>query len=255
MQTNALSAMLPKLEMWARLDADDRAALIALPHRVRSLSAGQYVVRDGDRADHSCLLLSGFAIRHKIVGDGGRQIIGIHIKGDLVDLQNSVLGTADHNVQALTPIEIAMIPRDAVLEVAAARPMVGLAMWHDTLVDGSVHREWTANVGRRDAPTRMAHLLCEFGLRLEAAGLGEHSRYELPMTQEQLADCIGLTPVHVNRTLKVLEADGLIERSKRSVRIVDWQRLAAAGDFSSTYLHIDLDGKSIDPPAANVLRQ
>lgn len=169
------------------------------------------------------------------------------MKGDMVDLQNSVLGIADHNVQALTSIEIALIPREAILELVAERPLVARAMWHDTLVDGSIHREWTANVGRRDSATRMAHLLCEFALRLEHAGLGGHCDYELPMTQEHLADCLGLTPVHVNRTLKLLEGEGLITRTVRSVRVGDWERLVAAGDFNSTYLHVDLDGRSIEP--------
>jgi CRP-like cAMP-binding protein len=205
------------------------------------------VVREGDEAKNSCLLLSGFAFRHKIVGDGGRQIVAIHIRGDMVDLQNSMLGIADHNVQALTQIDVAFIPREAILDVASKYPSVGQAMWHDTLVDGSIHREWTTNIGRRDSRTRMAHLLCEFALRLETAGLGEQCNYELPMTQEQLADCLGLTPVHVNRTLKTLEADGLLTRTQRAVRIDDWKKLARAGDFNSTYLHTGLDGRSIDP--------
>jgi CRP-like cAMP-binding protein len=244
--TSPLAVMLPKLGRWRSLSEDDRAALLALPYKLRSLGPTQYIVREGDRAENSCLLLSGFAYRSKIVGDGGRQILAIHMKGDIVDLQNSLLGVADHNVQALTPIEIAMIPREAVLQVMRERPDVGEAMWHDTLVDGSVHREWTANVGRRDSTTRMAHLLCEVALRLETAGLGEHSNYELPMTQEHLADCLGLTPVHVNRTLKGLEADGLITRTVRAVRVPDWPKLAEAGDFNTTYLHMDVDGRSID---------
>jgi CRP-like cAMP-binding protein len=239
--------MLPKMERWAKLDDADREALLALPHRLRSVRQTQYVVREGDQAEHCCLLLSGFAFRSKIVGDGGRQIVAIQMKGDIVDLQNSVLGIADHNVQALTTIEVALIPRAAILEIAARLPNVGRAMWHDTLVDGSVEREWVANVGRRDARTRMAHLLCEFALRLETAGLGEQCNYELPMTQEQLADCLGLTPVHVNRTLKGLDSDKLITRTIRSVKIDDWESLAHAGDFNSTYLHIDMKGRSIDP--------
>ena len=109
----------------------------------------------------------------------------------------------------------------------------------DTLVDASVFREWMANVGRRDSRTRIAHLLCEFALRLKVAGLGEQSDYELPMTQEQLADATGLTPVHVNRTIKGLEADGLIDRaSARSITIGDWEKLTHAGDFDSHYLHL-----------------
>jgi CRP-like cAMP-binding protein len=112
-------------------------------------------------------------------------------------------------------------------------------MWLDTLVDGSIFREWIANVGRRDAHARIAHLLCEFSLRLKVAGLGEATEYELPMTQEQIADCTGLTSVHVNRTLKSLEAERLIERrTSRTIIIGDWRKLAEAGDFDSTYLHL-----------------
>lgn len=95
------------------------------------------------------------------------------------------------------------------------------------------------NVGRRDARTRVAHLLCEFSLRLKVAGLGDESDYELPMTQEQLADATGMTSVHVNRTLKGLEAAGLIDRSNpRSIQIGDWRKLADVGDFDSNYLHL-----------------
>jgi CRP-like cAMP-binding protein len=184
-------------------------------------------------------MLSGFAIRHKIVASGARQIVAMHIKGDIVDLQNSFLGVADHSVQVLTESDVAFIPREAVRKLAVERPKVGMAMWHDTLVDASVFREWIANVGRRDAHTRLAHLLCEFSLRLKVAGLGEETNYELPLTQEQLADCTGLTSVHVNRTLKALEADNLIERrNSRTITIGDWRKLADAGDFDSTYLHL-----------------
>jgi CRP-like cAMP-binding protein len=233
-----LAPMLRKLSQWADLDEADQQALLDLPHSARSLPAGSHIVRDGDKPSHSCLLVSGFAYRHKIVGDGGRQILAVHMTGDVVDLQNSLLGTADHNVQTLSPVEVAYIPRDAVRQLAFSRPAIGMAMWYDTLVDGSVHREWTANVGRRDARTRTAHLLCEFGIRLEAAGLGSTLEYEMPMTQEQLADALGLTAVHVNRTLMALDREGLTKRSKRSVTIREWKKLAEAGDFNSAYLHM-----------------
>jgi CRP-like cAMP-binding protein len=203
------------------------------------LEQNNYVVREYDRAEYSCLLLSGFAIRHKLVASGHRQIVAIHMKGEMVDLQNSLLGKADHSVQMLTGGKVAMIPREEINRIAFQRPAVGKAMWIDTLVDASIFREWIANIGRRDARTRLAHLLCEFSLRLEIAGLGEQTNYQLPMTQEQLADATGLTPVHVNRSLKAMEADGLIERRHaRSVAIGDWKNLAAAGDFNSAYLHL-----------------
>ncbi|HEV2567088.1 Crp/Fnr family transcriptional regulator [Sphingomonas sp.] len=231
--------MVDKLSYWGSLDNDDTQALLRLPHKVKLMERHAFVVREREMATHSCLVIEGFAIRHKIVSNGARQIVAVHMKGDLVDLQNSFLGVADHSVQMITPGKVAFIPRENVKELAFSRPNVGMAMWFDTLVDGSIFREWIANVGRRDAHTRLAHLLCEFSLRLKVAGLGEATEYELPMTQEQLADCTGLTPVHVNRTLKVLEAEQLItRRSSRTVTIGDWKKLAEAGDFDSTYLHL-----------------
>ena len=231
--------MLRKLSYWQKFDEADRAALLALPHEVKTLEQNQYVVRELDRATHACILLSGFAIRHKNVTGGQRQILAVHMKGELVDLQNSLLGDADHSVQMLTAGKAAMIPREAVQRIAFERPAIGRAMWLDTLVDASIYREWIANVGRRDARTRLAHLLCELSLRMKVAGLGEKTDYDMPMTQEQLADTTGLTAVHINRTLKGLEADGLIQRSSpRSITIGDWRKLAAAGDFTSAYLHL-----------------
>ncbi|HZH06991.1 MAG TPA: Crp/Fnr family transcriptional regulator, partial [Lautropia sp.] len=229
-----LEPMVRKLAYWADLEAADHEAILNLPHRIKKLERHGFLAREREQTTHSCLMLSGFAIRHKIVARGARQIVAVHMKGDLVDLQNSFLGVADHSVQVLTDCEVAFIPREAIRKVAFERPNVGMAMWFDTLVDGSVFREWIANVGRRDAYTRLAHLLCEISLRLKVAGLGEATEYELPMTQEQIADCTGLTPVHVNRTLKTLESEGLIERrSTRTVTIGDWKKLAAAGDFDS----------------------
>ena len=237
--SSLLQPMLAKLSFWGSFDEADRAALLSLPHTVKSYDKHQYVVRERDLATHSCVLLSGFAMRHKTVAGGARQIVAVHIKGDVVDLQNSFLHIADHSVQMLSAGQVAAIPREAVKQLALDRPRVGMAMWHDTLVDGSIFREWIANVGRRDAATRMAHLLCEFSLRLRVAGLGEETGYELPMTQEELADALGLTSVHVNRTLKALERDGLIaRRTSRSVIIEDWKKLAAAGDFDRAYLHL-----------------
>ena len=131
-------------------------------------------------------------------------------------------------------------PIEAIRKLTGARAMIMEALWYDTLVDGSIHREWVANVGRRDAITRVAHLLCEFALKLDAIGLGKRLNYELPMTQEQLADATGLTPVHINRVLQSLAKQGRIERvTSKSVTIGNWRELAAAGDFDRSYLHLD----------------
>lgn len=247
-----LVAMVRKLELWQPLTKTEQEAIVALPHVCRDLKASQYLVWDGDRPQNSCVLLSGFACRHKLGGNGSRQIVSIHMKGDIVDLQNSLLGVADHNVQMLTPGRIAMVQVEAMRELAAAYPAVGMAMWFETLVEASIFREWILNIGRRDARTRIAHLLCEFAVRMEAAGLGKSATYELPITQEQLADAVALTAVHVNRTLMRLEEDGLIRRTKRLITIADWAQLAKTADFQPRYLHLGLDNAVPDRPASPV---
>ena len=244
---STLQPFLDKLTYRTKLGAEDRAAILELPFTVKTLERNQFVVRERELATQSCLMLSGFSIRSKLVATGNRQIVAIHMKGEMVDLQNSMLKVADHSVQMLTSGKVAMIPREAINRVTLERPTIGLAMWIDTLVDASIFREWIANVGRRDARTRIAHLLCEFSLRLKSAGLGDETGYELPMTQEQLADATGLTSVHVNRTMKALQKEGLIERpNPRSIYIGDWRKLADAGDFDSNYLHMQQDDPAFD---------
>ena len=225
--------------MRAPLDQADEQALLALPYRVQTVEPAVYVVREGQQPDRSCLILSGLAYRHKVTVEGGRQIVSVHIPGDFVDLESALLNVADHNVQALTRCELAFVPRSAVRELIVAHPNVALAMWIDTLIDGAIFREWVVNVGRRDARSRIAHLLCEFARRLEAAGLADDYGYQLPMTQEQLADATGLTPVHVNRVLRGLEREGLIQRDRRYVAIPNWEPMRRVAGFSELYLHLD----------------
>jgi CRP-like cAMP-binding protein len=119
-----------------------------------------------------------------------------------------------------------------------ASPSLHRAITRRILVEASIFREWVLNVGRRDARSRMAHLLCEFAIRLRVAEMtGDHA-YELPITQEQFADAVGLTSVHVNRTLRSLEADGFVVRDRRSIFIPSWKRLAEIADFNERYLHL-----------------
>lgn len=234
-----LAPLVNRLSRWANLNDDDRRAALSLPFIERRIDAGHYVVREGDEPARSCLLRSGLAFRQKLTGAGRRQILSIHVGGDLVDLQNSLLGRADHSVQMLTRGDVALIPVKAVREIAFDRPTIGMAMWYETLVDGSISREWILNIGQRGARERIAHLLCEFALRLEATDSGTSTGYDLPMTQEQLADATGLTPVHINRMLKGLTIDGLIERTQRTITIGNWAKLAEVGDFNAEYLHLD----------------
>ena len=236
---NILDRTIRKFERRAKLSDSDREALLGLPYRMSTAEPGRYIVREGAATDHSVLVVSGMAFRHKISLAGARQILSFHIPGDFVDLEGSLLKVADHNVQALTRCELAFVPTVALKKLFDAHPQVALAMWIDTLIDASIFREWILNVGRRDARERIAHIFCELARRFEAAGMGSTEGYELPMTQEHLADAAGLTAVHVNRTLRAMDRDGLINRQRRFIFIPDWERSRDVAGFSELYLHLD----------------
>lgn len=237
-----IDKLVRRLGARGRLADGDREALEKVPFTLAGFEPAAYLVREGEPARRCLLMMSGFSFRQKVTSEGARQILSLHLAGDFVDLQNLFLETSDHNVQALTRCEVAIFDSKALQEVALSRPAIGRAMWIDALIDASVYREWIVNVGRRDARARIAHILCEFSLRMAAAGVSKNHRYELPMTQEQLADAVGLTSVHVNRTLRALMADGLIERDRRYLSIGDWDRLRGVGDFTERYLHLDQGG-------------
>lgn len=237
--SNPLDLLLRKLETHVELSPADRQAVLALPYTIKTLEAQSYLTREGEEPVTCAVIVSGFAFRHKLTHEGARQICALHIPGEALDFQTMFLDVADHNVQTLTRSTVAVIPRAALQELVQSNVGVGHAVLTTILVEASIFREWILNVGRREAPERVAHLLCEFAVRLARQGLGEVYGYELPMTQEQLADATGLTPVHINRTLKVLEGKGLISRYKRRIMFPDIEQLREFSDFNARYLHLE----------------
>lgn len=236
---DTLAPLLNKLDQLEPLAREDQDAFLDIPFRVKEVVAGEVILEEG-RHSHSCIgLLSGFTYRHRTLRNGARQIISVHVPGDFPDLQSGLLGTAIHTLQMLTPGRLALFRADELQRLVSERPAIRTALWRETLIDTSICGEWVANVGRRDARGRIAHLLCEFAMRLRAAGLLEGDSYELPMTQEQMADATGLTPVHVNRTLQDMRRSGLIRSERRTIKVVDWASLAALGDFNPHYLHLE----------------
>jgi CRP-like cAMP-binding protein len=234
------SSFEPLFRRWKRrvaLSEEDKAALLALPWTVKTYPREAYLAREGEPTKICTLLLEGFAFRQKLVSDGARQIISFHIPGEFLDIQNSMLEVADHNVQSLGRSTVAAVPKEALAALMAENVGVRRGIWLDSLIDSAVFREWVVNVGRRDARERIAHLLCELAARLKAAGISTGPTYEFPMTQEQIADATGLTPVHTNRTLQTLRKDGLISLSLNKLTILDWASLAHEGDFNERYLH------------------
>ncbi|MGU3494953.1 Crp/Fnr family transcriptional regulator [Xanthobacteraceae bacterium A53D] len=220
------------------LDPDDIDALRDVPYVLRWHEAPAYLVREGEPPrDYCSFVLSGLAMGQKTTSGGARQILAIRMAGDFIDAQNLFLERADHNVQALTRLETLDFNRRSLRQLLMRRANIARALWVDTLVEASIQREWVVNVGARRGIARVAHFLCELAVRFESAGLLPTEVFEVPLTQEQIGDAVGLTPVHVNRSLKQLAVDGLIRIERRKVSVSSWSRLRGVADFNTLYLH------------------
>lgn len=231
------TSLLRKLESIIALSADEREALRLINATVKNVGPDQDVVREGDRPSECCLILDGWACRYKVTEEGKRQIFSFHIPGDIPDLQSLHLDVMDHSLRTLTPSRLAFIPHETIRRLIRRCPRIGDAFVRDILIDAAVFREWMVGLGRREAYERIAHLLCELYVRLRAIGLTNEHGFDMPITQAELGDALGLSTVHVNRSLMALRADGLIGLGRGSVTIEDWERLKSAGEFDPTYLH------------------
>lgn len=161
----------------------------------------------------------------------------MHLAGEGVDLHKAVSAEATHGIIALTDAEVAAIRASAV-ETLLQRPAVRAALMREIVLDGAIQREWTLNVGRRNARTRLAHFLCEMGWRMEDAGLGTCDSFRIPLSQELLADITGLTPIHVNRTIQGLRAEGVIDSIVRPLTVTNPEALTAVAEFDNRYLRV-----------------
>jgi CRP-like cAMP-binding protein len=221
------------------LTAAEREALGALPMQITEVRADQDIVRQGDRPTRSCAVLEGFACTSKVTEDGRRQISAFHVRGDIPDLQSLHLSVLDISVSTITPCLLGFIPHEALLDLCDRYPRLCHVLWRETLIYASIFREWLVNVGQREAFGRMAHLLCETIVRLQAVGLAEHRRCSFPVTQQELADATGLSSVHVNRTLQDIRKAGLIRWKGAELEVLDWEGLKKAAGFDPTYLHLE----------------
>lgn len=236
-----IARLIVKLESIAVLSQEDKEALAGLPYRTKTFDENSDLVREGDVPPECCLIVEGFVCRYKLVGEGRRQIMSFHLPGDLPDLQSLHLKRMDHSLGALTPVRAAFIPHEAMQELIRQHPNIAATFWRDTLIDAAVFREWLTGVGRRSARARISHLLCEIRVRLQVLGLAGSDGFDLPITQSELADALGLSPVHVNRVLQELRGEGVIASRGRFVVVHDWERLKAEGEFDVGYLHLLAD--------------
>ena len=233
----AAEALIGGLERLGMLSDQERGLLEDASFAVQHMGGDRDLAREGDRPAHCSLLLDGFACRYKMLESGQRQIIAFHVPSDLCDLTSLLLGTLDYSVVTLTPAKVALIPHATIQGWIGRFPNLGYLLWQATQVDAAVSREWMVNIGQRTAYQRTAHLLCELLLRMRSAGQANGHTCRLPFTQVVLADALGLTSVHVNRTLQWLRGEGLIAFGGGVLTVLDWPRLKRAGDFDATYLH------------------
>jgi CRP-like cAMP-binding protein len=232
------NALIRKLEKLQPLSGPEKAFLESFCSAVVTVEAGADIVRERDRPTDSNVLLQGMSCRYKILADGRRQIFSFHLPGDVFDAHSFLLNIMDHSVAALTPCTLGIIPHTTMMRITEDYPRIARAIWKDTLVDAAVFREWMASIGRRSAYQRIAHLMCELYLRYDAVGLTTDHQIDWPITQAEVGDALGLSVVHVNRTLQELRRSGLVTLQGNRLTIHDWEGLNDAGDFDPSYLHL-----------------
>jgi CRP-like cAMP-binding protein len=235
--TAEVRPLLLRLQSIGQVSDAARVALGGLPLRVRQLEKGEDAARDGDRSSECCLLLGGFMHRYKILPDGDRQILSFHVTGDVPDLQSLYLHTMDHSLAATVKSTVAFVRHDHLQELFHEHRVLLDLMWRETLIDAAAFRMWLVVLGRQPAPRRLAHLCCELFVRLRAVGLADANSCSVPLTQQHLADALGLSLVHTNRTLQQLRAENLLEFGSSQLIILDWAKLKETAQFDPGYLH------------------
>lgn len=227
-----------RLSNFAPLEGDEIAVLARLSaERPRRIPARADIAREGDPTQVLRIILSGWACRYRTLEDGRRQILGILLPGDTCDLNNDVLEEMDHSIGALTPVQYAELSHDRLARWLDDKPRLARAFWWHMMTTISIQREWTLNLSR-NAFERIGNLFCELFFRLRAVGLNQGNRIDFPVTQIEIGEATGLTPVHVNRTLQDMRSEGLIILKDRVLEIPDVQALERAILYSPAYLHL-----------------
>jgi len=244
-----------KMEQFTPFSDEDKRLLDELTSKDRRhYGAHEDILREGEHSSDCHLIISGLACRYKILENGTRQIMAFLVAGDLCDPEVFILKEIDHHIGTLAPSLIATLPGETMRNLLLNRPGVALALWWGTLQDEGILRERIIDEGRRDAYSRIAFLIYEMLLRLRAVGVLDDERFEWPITQTDLADATGLTPVHVNRMLQRLREEGLIATDGKVWEVLDLAGLRKAADFNANYLHLDRAHDNPDTEAGERLK-
>lgn len=231
-----IEKLLRKLRRFDTVSAEEEQALRGAAWKAVSFSRGQTIIKAKTEIDYSQLLLEGFVHRYKDLKSGSRQILQLAVPGDFIDLHSLLLKQLDHHIGAVSACRLALFKHDQLREVIDNQAHLGRLLWLSTIVDAAIHREWMLSLGRRSALSRLAHLFCELQVRLTAAGMAEHGTYELPISQVDLSEILGLTHVHTNRMLAKLRNDGLVTFKGKKVEVHEWDGLVELAEFDPFYL-------------------
>jgi len=247
-----VSRFVRRLLSRSALDVNEQQALLRLSGQVAQMRPNQEFVTAGETVDHSCLVADGLAARHDQVGDGARRYTAFYVPGDMCDLDSMACPTTVSGLLALTATTILRVPHVELRRLVDGYPGIALAFSRDKAAEASIRAEWTRNLTRKPARARMAHLICEMGVRMELAALGARHSFRLDVAQQHLAEALGITSVHVSRTLQSLRSTGLLRTKSQRIFIEDWSGLASLGRFDSSYLLVDGPDRAF---SQNKLRQ
>ena len=234
-----LKSLIKKLEHFLPLPDPDKEWLNGLVSRSDEFPDHADIIREGETPAGVFVVIAGHACRYKILPDGGRQILDFMFPGDITELHGLLLKETDHGIVCLGPATVARLDSDRLIREIIDHPYVTVALWWSGLQQEAILRERVASIGRRDAYTRVAHLLCEMFERLRLVGETVDHTYMLPITQVELGDALGLSEIYVNRMLRRLQDERLIATDHRTIRIPDLAALKAAAAFDARYLHMD----------------
>jgi CRP-like cAMP-binding protein len=220
------------------LSEEDKLALLSIKGEIRDLKRGEDILKDGDRPPHSVVVISGLLQRYTLGPEGQRQIHSFYLPTDTPCLEAIHIGVMDNNLGALAPSRVGIVPIPELLRVMELHPNLNALMWRETLVQASILRAWLMRNSQTQGHERMAHLFCETAIRAKAAGLAQGNTFDLPITQQDLGDALGMSLVHVNRTLMLLRATGAVEFRGGKLTVMDWEQLVEIAQFDGSYLHL-----------------
>ncbi len=229
-------ALLDHLAQLGDLSGEDRDAVLRLSGERRAFRRNEDIAKSGGVPLFSAVVVTGFLQRYVSRRDGSRQIHAFYMPGDAPSLESVHLDCLDSNLSAAAHSEVILIPVAELADVMRERPRIQDLIWRSSLVQAAQYREWLTRNSRLTADGAMAHMFCEIYKRAEAAGLVERNSCEMPLTQEMVGDALGLTGVHVNRTLQHLRETGYVDHHRGRLFMYDFDRLAGFSDFDPAYL-------------------